>query len=99
MSQSGMACQAWRLMRGQTLTYCRWDDETVLYNDLSGATHLLGQAALCVLKALRCGPTATSALASRLCAEFDIEGEFLEDELKDLLGELTHLSLIEPCPC
>ncbi|MFN3789618.1 HPr-rel-A system PqqD family peptide chaperone [Massilia sp.] len=99
MLQSDVVGQAWRLMRGQALAYRRWDDETVLYNDLSGATHLLGQAALCVLEALRHGPTATTALASRLCAEFDIDGEVLEDELKTLLGELAHLSLIEPCPC
>lgn len=94
-----MACQAWRLIRGQSLAYRSWDDETVLYNDLSGATHLLGPAALCVLEALRPGPAATAALASRLHAEFDIDDEALEDEVAALLGELSRLSLIEPCPC
>ena len=99
MLQSDGAGQAWRLVRGQALAYRRWDDETVLYNDLSGATHLLGQAALCVLEVLRLGPTGNAALASRLCAEFDIDSEVLEDELDALLGELSRLSLIETCPC
>lgn len=94
-----VAGPAWRLVRGQSLAYRCWDDETVLYNDLSGATHLLGPAALCVLEALRPGPAASAALASRLRAEFEIDDEALGDELEALLGELSRLSLVEPCPC
>jgi PqqD family protein of HPr-rel-A system len=99
MLQADVACQAWRLMRGQSLAHRCWDDETVLYNDLSGATHLLGPAALCVLEALRPGPAAVSALAARLLAEFDIDDGDVGDELDALLGELSRLSLIESCPC
>lgn len=94
-----VAGPAWRLVRGQSLAYRCWDDETVLYNDLSGATHLLGPAALCVLEALRSGPAASAALASRLRAEFEIDDEAIGDELEALLGELSRLSLVEPCPC
>lgn len=57
---------AWRLASGQALAYRSWDDETVLYNDLSGATHLLGPAALCLLESLRAGLAASAALASTL---------------------------------
>jgi PqqD family protein of HPr-rel-A system len=94
-----VAGPTWRLMRGQSLAYRCWNDETVLYNDLSGATHLLGPAALCLLEALRPGPAAVAALASRLRAEFEIDDEALGDELDALLGELSRLSLIESCPC
>lgn len=94
-----VAGPAWRLMRGQSLAYRCWDDETVLYNDLSGATHLLGPAALCVLEVLRPGPATAAALASRLRAEFEIDDEAIRDELEALLGELSRLSLVEPCPC
>ncbi len=94
-----VAGPAWRLVRGQSLAYRCWDDETVLYNDLSGATHLLGPAALCVLEALRPGPAASAALAARLRAEFEIDDEAIGDELEALLGELSRLSLVEPCPC
>lgn len=94
-----VAGPAWRLMHGQSLAYRCWDDETLLYNDLSGATHLLGPAALCVLEALRPGPAAATALAARLHAEFDIDDELPGEELDALLGELARLSLIESCPC
>lgn len=86
-------------MGGQALAFHCWDDETVLYNDLSGATHLLGAAARCVLEVLRIGPAATAVLASRLQEEFDIDDAALEDELDALLAGLARLSLIEPCPC
>jgi PqqD family protein of HPr-rel-A system len=99
MSQGDLPHAAWRLMKGQSLRYRCWDEETVLYNDLSGATHLLGPAALCVLEALRRGPASLAALASRLLDEFEIEDGFVGAELDALLDELSRLSLIEPCPC
>lgn len=99
MLQADVAGPAWRLLGGQSLLHRCWDDEAVLYNDLSGATHLLGPAALCVLEALRPGPAALATLASRLRTEFDIDDESLGDELDALLGELARLSLVEPCPC
>lgn len=99
MLQVALPQAVWRLMNGQSLRYRCWDDEAVLYNDLSGATHLLGPAALCVLEALRAGPASMATLASRLLDEFEIDDESLGAELDALLGELSGLSLIEPCPC
>ncbi|RZJ85217.1 MAG: HPr-rel-A system PqqD family peptide chaperone [Massilia sp.] len=99
MSQADGAVPAWRLMSGQLLAYRCWDDEALLYNDLSGATHLLGPAALCVLEALRTGPAAVAALAASLRNEFDVDQDSLGEELDALLGALARLSLIEPCPC
>ena len=89
----------WRVADGQSLAYRCWDDEAVLYNDLSGATHLLGPAALCLLETLRPGPASAAALASRLLEEFDIDGEDLGPGLEALLDELSRLYLVEPCPC
>lgn len=89
----------WRLMEGQSLRYRCWDGEAVLFNDLSGATHLLGPAAICVLEALRSGPLSVTTLAPRLLDEFDIDEEFLDAELDALLDQLSRLSLIEPCLC
>jgi PqqD family protein of HPr-rel-A system len=89
----------WRVIPGQSLVYRCWDDEAVLYNDLSGATHLLGPAALCVLDALRAGPAPAALLALKLLDEFDLDDAELGAELDGLLGELSRLSLIEPCPC
>lgn len=100
MSQVDLPPAVWRLMHGQSLRYRCWDDDAVLYNDLSGATHLLGPAALCVLEALRPGPASAAALASRLLSEFDVDdAAALGGELDVLLRELSQLSLIEHCPC
>lgn len=89
----------WRVISGQSLVYRCWDDEAVLYNDLSGATHLIGPVAICLLEALRAGPAPASDLASAVLAEFEIEADPLAAELETLLGELSGLGLIEPCPC
>lgn len=89
----------WRVIPGQLLVYCCWDDEAVLYNDLSGATHLLGPAALCLLKTLRAGPAGEAALCAALLAEFDIDDAELAGELGAVLDSLARLDLIEPSPC
>lgn len=84
----------WRLARGQHLRHYQWNGEFVLYNDLSGDTHLLGTEAMQLLQAL--------APAARSQAELDA---FLsapppgEATLADILADLERLALIEHCPC
>ena len=56
----------WRLTPGQALACREWDGEAVLYNDLSGNTHLLDGAALDLLHALRDQPADAATLAARL---------------------------------
>jgi PqqD family protein of HPr-rel-A system len=80
----------WRLIPGQTLAYRGWDDEYVVYNDLSGDTHLFGVDAMQLLLHLRAGPADEEALARAL--------EVLPDEragLAVMLTELRAMSLIE----
>ncbi|NNG24194.1 HPr-rel-A system PqqD family peptide chaperone [Telluria aromaticivorans] len=89
----------WRVIPGQLLVHRCWDDEAVLYNDLSGATHLLGPAALCVLEALRGGPAPDTALSAALLDEFEIDPSLLHEELAGLLDSLARLDLIERCAC
>lgn len=89
----------WRVIPGQSLRYRQWDDDTLLYNDLSGATHLLGPAALCLLETLRAAPAAETALADALRAAFEVDEDTLAGELAELLAGLVRLDLIEPCPC
>lgn len=73
----------WRLVPGQTLLHRGWDDAWVLYNDLSGDTHLLSGDAMELLLALRDGDVAPDELA--------------DPALADLLASLHQLDLIEPC--
>jgi PqqD family protein of HPr-rel-A system len=86
----------WQIIPGQDLHYREWDDEFVLYNNLSGDTHLLGISAICLLRALQTGPTSDDALTTSLCNSFDMErdGE-VEKEVHTLLENLQSLSLIE----
>jgi len=87
----------WRLTPGQALACREWDGEAVLYNDLSGSTHLLDGAALDVLYALRDEPADAAQLAIRLADRFDAGGDDLVAALADMLSALAGLDLIESC--
>lgn len=85
----------WRVVPGQMLARRDWDGEAVLFNDLSGDTHLLGPGALWLLDTLAAAP----ALDATLAALLD-DGQVLEAtraELGALLEELRSLNLVEPC--
>jgi PqqD family protein of HPr-rel-A system len=86
----------WRLTPGQALACREWDGEAVLYNDVSGSTHLLDGAALDLLYALRDGPADAAQLAVRLADRFDADGD-LAAALGDMLAALAGLDLIESC--
>ncbi|WEF31790.1 HPr-rel-A system PqqD family peptide chaperone [Pseudoduganella chitinolytica] len=73
----------WRIVPGQTLLHRGWDDACVLYNDLSGDTHLLTGEAMQLLLALRDGDVDPEELAA--------------PELATVLDTLAGLDLIEPC--
>ncbi|WUR13507.1 HPr-rel-A system PqqD family peptide chaperone [[Empedobacter] haloabium] len=77
-----MALQ-WRIVPGQTLLHRGWEDGCVLYNDLSGDTHLLTEHAMQLLLALRDGDIAPDELAA--------------PELATVLETLAGLDLIERC--
>jgi PqqD family protein of HPr-rel-A system len=87
----------WRLTPGQALACREWDGEAVLYNDLSGSTHLLDGAALDLLHALRDQPADAAALAARLADQFDAGDDDLVSLIDDMLATLAGLDLIEPC--
>ena len=56
----------WGIAPGQSLRHRGWQDEHVVYNDLSGDTHLLSSAAWELLAALQQQPLATLELAEQL---------------------------------
>jgi PqqD family protein of HPr-rel-A system len=88
----------WRLSAGQLLDFRSWDDECVLYNNLSGSTHLIGAASLHLLQCLRGGAADVDALVDALRAEFDTEpGADLAGDVAGLLDDLSGFSLIERC--
>lgn len=91
--------ELWRLRPGQSLEYRLWDDECVLYNDLSGDTHLLGDGAIELLLALKTGPASFTDLAGVLRASFDIDDAELAAETQGLLDHLKHLYLVDTLAC
>lgn len=89
----------WKLRAGQRLRMLSDDEETVVYNDLSGDTHLLSGIAASLLERLRQGPASSDSLAGLLASEWDLDADIAPAELAEqLLAELAALSLIEPTP-
>lgn len=88
--------RVWQTMPGQLLRFRVWDDEGVVYNDLSGDTHLLGAPSLHLLTTLAMGSANDAALDAALAAEFDFDpDQDLGAERDALLAELLRLHLIE----
>jgi hypothetical protein len=73
----------WQLVPGQALLHRSWDGQVVLYNEVSGATHLLDQPTLDLLHALRDGGLTPD--------------EWADDALQHSLSALRKLYLVEPC--
>jgi PqqD family protein of HPr-rel-A system len=84
----------WGLAPGQGLLHRAWNGETLLFNDLSGDTHLLDGPAMAMLVALQAGPLSEAALR-------DIAGWTTSPhgsaQLEALLANLEALSLIQTC--
>jgi PqqD family protein of HPr-rel-A system len=91
--------ERWRLAPGQSLRRRQWQDEYVLYNDLSGDTHLLPDSTVELLLALQPQPASADALAARLRAVFAEDAAAIDAAaIEALLAELVPLALVEPLP-
>ena len=96
----------WRLAPGQRLLHRCWDGECVLYNDLSGDTHLLDEFALALLQQLQAEPQPAALLAASFGFEAEsalmAPGEDLQSSaelLHEVLTELAALHLIDSTAC
>jgi len=87
----------WQLMSDQALQLRCWDDEFVVYNNLSGDTHLLGSAAAQILLKLQQAPSDAMTLAESLASSLRVEmmDEALAPHIAGLLADLNALALIE----
>jgi PqqD family protein of HPr-rel-A system len=81
------------------LQYREWDGECLLYNDLSGDTHLLADGAIEFLLALANGPVSGHALAALLEAEFELDTVNAQAETSELLLHLQRLHLVDLAAC
>ena len=90
----------WQLTPGQSLRWRRFDDlddQFVLYNDLSGDTHLLGDSAMHLLGLLQQGPASNESLCAAVAAALDCPRDSAFDgEAGAVLDQLARLSVISP---
>lgn len=88
--------EVWCIAPGQQLAAWGWDDEFVLYNNLSGDTHLLDGDAYAVLECLQHAPATIDALIAVFCEGMDPDDlDALPGTLGATLTSLRKLSLIE----
>lgn len=88
----------WRVLPGQALHHRSWDDEYLVFNNLSGDTHLLDGGAMQLLLAVAAAPGDTASLGSRLHSALGLD-QYELDEIPAMLEQLRALSLIEAVPC
>lgn len=84
----------WRVGSGQLLEHRGWGDEFVIYNSLSGDTHLIDADAMDILLLLQEGETDNAALLAAL-AHSGAMAEDATDRLAMVLDQLQSLSLVE----
>ena len=79
------------------MAWRQWQGELVVYNPLSGSTHVLDVASAEVLHALMARPAGRDALAGRVAAllEVELDGEVRSGTDK-ILENLDRLGLAEP---
>lgn len=85
----------WRLISNQALQFRFWDDEFVVYNSISGDTHLLGSTAAHILLKLQQAPSNATALTEALAPLHTELDEELVFQVEHILAELDTLALIE----
>lgn len=87
----------WRVRSERALHFHSWGDEFIVYNSLSGDTHLLGSVAAQILLRLQQAPSDFMSLAELLTSLLQTEmmGEQLEPQLVNILEDLNALALIE----
>lgn len=92
----------WQISPGQQLASWGWDDEFVLYNNLSGDTHLLDADSIELLALLQRGPASIDGLVDHLRESIGPDdAAALPDTLAVLLAQLKKLYLVEDsaAPC
>lgn len=86
----------WRVPDKKNLFWEPWDTNYILFNELSGETHLLNEFAAEALQILETYPADEMELAERLSMVFSIEAAEVLPHMPRLLEEFDKLGLIAP---
>lgn len=93
-----MNTRIWRVPPGQALQHRAWEDGFVVFNNLSGDTHLLCEGEMQLLLAVAAQPGDTAAVTARLRASLGLDDQEAGD-IPAMLSDLLALSLVEAAPC
>jgi PqqD family protein of HPr-rel-A system len=86
----------WQAISTEAMYVRSWDDEFVVYNSLSGDTHLLGAAAGHILTGLQRAPSDERSLTESLCETLHAEPTpEMSLQIQAILADLQKLALIE----
>lgn len=87
----------WKTRSDQSLYVRSWGDEVVVYDGLSGDTHLLDSVAAKILLRLQHAPSDVGSLARSFGPLLQTErsDESLESWLDNILADLNAIALIE----
>lgn len=94
--------ELWRIAPGQQLLSRCWDDEYVVFNSLSGDTHLLDSDSMAVLDRLRLSPASIATLSTQFSDGIDPDDALaLPETLATMLSHLKALFLVDvtATPC
>jgi PqqD family protein of HPr-rel-A system len=86
----------WRTLRDNALRFQVWNEEFVVYNEVSGDTHVLEEAAARLLIEVQRAPSDVLSLAQRLADEWqcEVNDDFLH-EIEMALANMHALCLVE----
>ena len=88
---------SWKISGGEELLLRYWEGDYVVYNPLSGSTHVLDILTGEVLKAIRAGRGRTSDLCQRTAEFLEVPNDAgVADNVHEILAQLDELGLIEP---
>lgn len=88
--------ELWQIASGQKLAAWGWDDEFVLYNNLSGDTHLLDADSMALLASLQRAPASLDALVAQLSVGVEPDDlAALPETMATLLAQLKKLYLVQ----
>lgn len=88
--------ELWRIAPGQQLASWSWDDEVVVYNNLSGDTHLLDGDSMALLERLHASAASIGDLVTTFSVDLDPDdARALPATLTALLATLGGLFLVE----
>ena len=95
MPDSAVATVAWRAARAE-LAWRVWDGDAVVFNPLTGHTHLLDAFAARILVHVGAAPTTAATIAGRLEQEIGLAlAPEVTATVEPALERLTRLGLVE----